>query len=116
MGRTCPRSTIAVSRVTKTYVESLWQFYKKCDIYGILYSAMQQQYSRIIACIQDFLCKTNSMQSQHQVDNQNTAISIQNCCIIAASDLGDATSNYNGIQTYLGRPWKEYACSLSWMA
>lgn len=52
----------------------------------------------------------NAMTAQGRIDpNQNTGFSIQNCCIIASSDLGDATNNYNGIKSYLGRPWKEYS-------
>jgi len=52
----------------------------------------------------------NAITAQGRTDpNQNTGVSIQNCCTIAASDLGDATNNYNGIKTYLGRPWKEYS-------
>jgi pectinesterase len=38
--------------------------------------------------------------------NQNTEISIQNATIKAADDLAPKVGN---VQTYLGRPWKEYS-------
>ncbi|WJX13290.1 pectinesterase [Trifolium repens] len=51
-----------------------------------------------------------SFEAQGRTDpNQNTGFSIWNCYIVAASDLGGANYNYNGIKTYLGRPWKEYS-------
>ncbi|PKI64729.1 hypothetical protein CRG98_014861 [Punica granatum] len=38
--------------------------------------------------------------------NQNTGTSIQNCQIIASSDLEPVKAS---IKSYLGRPWKEYS-------
>jgi len=96
------------------YVHSLRQFYKRCDIYG----TVDFIFGNAATVFQDcnmyprlpMLNQFNAITAQGRTDpNQNTGISIQNCCIIGASELGDATSNYNGIQTYLGRPWKEYS-------
>ncbi|KAH1037694.1 hypothetical protein GYH30_056830 [Glycine max] len=45
----------------------------------------------------------NAITAQGRTDpNQNTGVSIQNCCTIAASDLGDATNNYNGWSEWSG--------------
>jgi pectinesterase len=49
----------------------------------------------------------NAITAQGRKDpNQNTGTSIHNCNIAAADDL--ASSNMT-VQTYLGRPWKEYS-------
>ncbi|XP_047151358.1 pectinesterase-like [Vigna umbellata] len=96
------------------YVHSLRQFYKRCDIYG----TVDFIFGNAATVFQDCSMyprlpmqnQFNAITAQGRTDpNQNTGISIQNCCIIGARELGDATSNYNGIQTYLGRPWKEYS-------
>lgn len=96
------------------YVHSLRQFYKSCDIYG----TVDFIFGNAAALLQDcnmyprlpMQNQFNAITAQGRTDpNQNTGVSIQNCCTIAASDLGDATNNYNGIKTYLGRPWKEYS-------
>ncbi|KAK7356112.1 hypothetical protein VNO80_15378 [Phaseolus coccineus] len=96
------------------YAHSQRQFYKSCDIYG----TVDFIFGNAATVFQDCSIyprlpmqnQFNAITAQGRTDpNQNTGISIQNCCIIAASELGDATSNYNGIQTYLGRPWKEYS-------
>ncbi|KAI3449455.1 hypothetical protein Pfo_006120 [Paulownia fortunei] len=93
------------------YVHSLRQFYVECDIYGTVdfifgNAAVVFQncnlYPRLPMANQ-FIAIT----AQGRTDpNQNTGISIQNCTIRAADDL--ANSNIT-IQTYLGRPWKEYS-------
>ncbi|KAK7392043.1 hypothetical protein VNO78_20469 [Psophocarpus tetragonolobus] len=96
------------------YVHSLRQFYKNCDIYG----TVDFIFGNAAAVFQDcnmyprlpMQNQFNAITAQGRMDpNQNTGISIQNCCMKAARDLGDATSNYNGIKTYLGRPWKKYS-------
>ncbi|XP_027364504.1 pectinesterase-like [Abrus precatorius] len=105
------------------YVFSLRQFYKNCDIYG----TVDFIFGNAAAVFQD--CNMyprlpmpnqfNSITAQGRTDpNQNTGVSIQNCCMIAASELSDANNNYNDISTYLGRPWKEYSrtvCMQSFM-
>ncbi|KAJ4727716.1 Pectinesterase [Melia azedarach] len=49
----------------------------------------------------------NTITAQGRTDpNQNTGTSIHNCGIRASDDL--ASSNET-VQTYLGRPWKEYS-------
>ncbi|KAL2325557.1 hypothetical protein Fmac_024615 [Flemingia macrophylla] len=99
------------------YVHSLRQFYKSCDIYG----TVDFIFGNAAVVLQDcnmyprlpMQNQFNAITAQGRTDpNQNTGISIHNCNIIAASELGDGTSNYNGIETYLGRPWKEYSRSV----
>ncbi|RZB45489.1 putative pectinesterase/pectinesterase inhibitor 41 [Glycine soja] len=83
------------------YEHSLRQFYKSCDIYG----TVDFIFGNAAAVLQDCNMYTrlpmqnqfNAITAQGRTDpNQNTSVSIQNCCTIAASDLGDATNNYNG--------------------
>nr|KYP74388.1 putative pectinesterase/pectinesterase inhibitor 41 [Cajanus cajan] len=99
------------------YVYSLRQFYKSCDIYG----TVDFIFGNAAALLQDcnlyprlpMQNQFNAITAQGRTDpNQNTGISIHNCNIIASSELGDASSNDNGIMTYLGRPWKEYSRSV----
>ncbi|KAK7269383.1 hypothetical protein RIF29_22109 [Crotalaria pallida] len=96
------------------YAHSLRQFYKNCNIYG----TVDFIFGNAAAVFQDcFMYPRLPMQNQFNVitaqgrtdPNQNTGISIHNCCIIASYELGDATNNYNNIKTYLGRPWQEYS-------
>ncbi|KAK7277970.1 hypothetical protein RJT34_22991 [Clitoria ternatea] len=96
------------------YVHSFKQFYKNCDIYG----TVDFIFGNSAAVFQDCNMYTrlptkkqfNSITAQGRKDpNQNTGISIQNCSIRAATELGNAANNYNGIKTYLGRPWKVYS-------
>ncbi|XP_052180340.1 probable pectinesterase/pectinesterase inhibitor 41 [Diospyros lotus] len=93
------------------YVHSLRQFFRECDIYGTVdfifgNAAVVFQncnmYPRLPMSNQ-----FNAITAQGRTDpNQNTGISIENCTIRAADDL--ASGNVT-IQTYLGRPWKEYS-------
>lgn len=49
----------------------------------------------------------NAITAQGRSDpNQNTGISIHNCTIRASDDLA---SSEGSIQTFLGRPWKQYS-------
>ncbi|KAK1418756.1 hypothetical protein QVD17_27902 [Tagetes erecta] len=92
------------------YVHSNRQFYRECDIYGTVdfifgNAAVVFQNCNIYA--RNPPNKTNTVTAQGRTDsNQNTGISIQNCRLMAASDLKGATGS---VKTYLGRPWKEYS-------
>lgn len=93
------------------YVHSLRQFYRECDIYGTVdfifgnAAAVFQNcnlYPRLPMANQ-----FNAITAQGRTDpNQNTGISIENCTIRAADDLANSSAN---IQTFLGRPWKQYS-------
>ncbi|GAB4855611.1 hypothetical protein Ancab_024232 [Ancistrocladus abbreviatus] len=93
------------------YTHSLRQFYRECDIYGTIDfifgdAAVVFQDCNIYSR-QPLNGQFNCITAQGRSDpNQNTGTSIHNCSIRAASDL--ASSNYT-VQTYLGRPWKEYS-------
>ncbi|KAF8380472.1 hypothetical protein HHK36_027958 [Tetracentron sinense] len=92
------------------YVHSERQFYKECDIYGTVdfifgNAAVVLQNCNIYA--RKPQNKTNTITAQGRSDpNQNTGISIHNCRVTAASDLKAVQSSVN---TYLGRPWREYS-------
>ncbi|GAB2281731.1 Probable pectinesterase/pectinesterase inhibitor 41 [Dionaea muscipula] len=93
------------------YAHSLRQFYRECDIYG----TVDFIFGNSAAVIQNcnlyprlpLSYQFNAITAQGRTDpNQNTGISIINCTITPADDL--ASSNIT-IQTYLGRPWKQYS-------
>ena len=93
------------------YTHSLRQFYRECDIYGTVdfifgNAAVVLQNCNIYPRL-PMAGQYNPITAQGRTDpNQNTGISIHNCTIKAAADL--ASSN-TSVQTYLGRPWKEYS-------
>ncbi|XP_027356828.1 probable pectinesterase/pectinesterase inhibitor 47 [Abrus precatorius] len=93
------------------YVHSLRQFYRECDIYGTVdfifgNAAVVFQNCNIYAR-KPLPNQKNAVTAQGRTDpNQNTGISIQNCRIDAAPDLGE---DLTSIQNYLGRPWKVYS-------
>ncbi|KAL8548734.1 hypothetical protein ACS0TY_007845 [Phlomoides rotata] len=93
------------------YVHSLRQFYLQCDIYGTVdfifdNAAVVFQTCNIYPRL-PMANQVNAITAQGRTDpNQNTGISILNCSIRAADDLAQSNST---IQTYLGRPWKEYS-------
>ncbi|KAK3041924.1 hypothetical protein RJ639_002232 [Escallonia herrerae] len=93
------------------YTHSMRQFYRECDIYGTVdfifgNAAVVFQNCNLYARL-PLQGQFNALTAQGRTDiNQNTGTSIQNCNIKAASDL--ASSNTT-VQTYLGRPWKEYS-------
>ncbi|KAJ1383460.1 Pectinesterase, catalytic [Sesbania bispinosa] len=96
------------------YAHSLRQFFKNCDIYGTVDFIFGNAAAVFQSCNMyprlPMQNQFNAITAQGRTDpNQNTGFSIQNCCLVAASELGDASSNYNNIKTYLGRPWKEYS-------
>ncbi|KAJ9180291.1 hypothetical protein P3X46_008558 [Hevea brasiliensis] len=93
------------------YAHSLRQFYRDCEIYGtidyIFGNAAAVFQNCKIASRLPLVGQFNTITAQGRTDpNQNTGTSIQNCSIKAAKDL--ASSNIT-VQTYLGRPWKEYS-------
>ncbi|XP_027074224.2 probable pectinesterase/pectinesterase inhibitor 41 [Coffea arabica] len=93
------------------YAHSLRQFYRECDIYGTVdfifgnAAAVFQNCNMYPRLPLNF--QFNVITAQGRTDpNQNTGISIQNCTVRAADDLASSNSS---VQTYLGRPWKQYS-------
>ncbi|MED6113008.1 hypothetical protein PIB30_067030 [Stylosanthes scabra] len=91
------------------YTHSLRQFYKNCNIYG----TVDFIFGNAATLFQDcnifprlpMKNQFNAITAQGRTDpNQNTGISIQNSWIV-----GDDNGNYSSVETYLGRPWKEYS-------
>ncbi|KAL9385035.1 hypothetical protein Peur_022045 [Populus x canadensis] len=93
------------------YTHSLRQFYRECDIYGTVdfifgNAAVVLQNCNLYPRL-PMSGQFNAITAQGRTDpNQNTGTSIHNCNIKAADDL--ASSNAT-VQTYLGRPWKQYS-------
>ncbi|KAK7388318.1 hypothetical protein VNO78_23132 [Psophocarpus tetragonolobus] len=93
------------------YVHSLRQFYRECDIYGTIdyifgNAAVVFQASNIVSRMPmpgQFTVIT--AQSRNSPD-EDTGISIQNCSILATTDL---YSNSGSVKSYLGRPWRVYS-------
>ncbi|KAH0981302.1 hypothetical protein GBA52_008479 [Prunus armeniaca] len=92
------------------YAHSNRQFYRECNIYGTVdfifgNSAVVLQNCNIMPK-RPMAGQQNTITAQGKIDpNQNTGISIQNCSI---SPYGDLSS----VQTYLGRPWKNYSTTV----
>ncbi|XP_028803335.1 putative pectinesterase/pectinesterase inhibitor 24 [Neltuma alba] len=92
------------------YAHSHRQFYRECNIFGTVdfifgNSAVVIQNSNIFPKV-PMLGQKNTITAQGKVDpNMNTGISIQNCRI---SPFG----NLSSVQTYLGRPWKNYSTTV----
>ncbi|KAI4301437.1 hypothetical protein L6164_034716 [Bauhinia variegata] len=93
------------------YTHSLRQFYRECDIYG----TVDYIFGNSAAVLQNcnlyprlpLTGQFNTITAQGRTDiNQNTGISIQNATIRAADDLAPQVGT---VQTYLGRPWKQYS-------
>lgn len=93
------------------YTHSLRQFYRDCYITGTVDfifgdAAVVFQNSKLVAR-KPMSNQNNMVTAQGRTDpNQNTGTSIQNCDVIASSDLQPVKGS---IKTYLGRPWKEYS-------
>ncbi|XP_009589755.2 pectinesterase-like [Nicotiana tomentosiformis] len=93
------------------YTHSLRQFYRDCYITGTVdfifgNAAVVFQNSKI-AARKPGSGQKNMVTAQGREDpNQNTGTSIQNCDIIASSDLAPVKGS---VKTYLGRPWKAYS-------
>ncbi|XP_027909496.1 putative pectinesterase/pectinesterase inhibitor 24 [Vigna unguiculata] len=92
------------------YAHSNRQFYRECNIYGTVdfifgNSAVVLQNCNIFPRV-PMQGQQNTITAQGKTDpNMNTGISIQNCSI---SPFGDLSS----VQTYLGRPWKNYSTTV----
>ncbi|XP_023548976.1 probable pectinesterase/pectinesterase inhibitor 7 isoform X1 [Cucurbita pepo subsp. pepo] len=94
------------------YTHSLRQFYRDCDIYGTVdfifgNAAVVLQNCNIYPRL-PMANQFNAITAQGRTDpNQNTGTSIHNCRITAADDL--ANNSGARVNTFLGRPWKEYS-------
>ncbi|KAJ8756272.1 hypothetical protein K2173_025084 [Erythroxylum novogranatense] len=92
------------------YAHSNRQFYRECDIYGTVdfifgNSAVVFQNCNIFPR-QPLNGQKNTITAQGRFDpNQNTGISVQNCTILPFGNL-------KSVQTYLGRPWKNYSTTI----
>ncbi|KAI3992809.1 hypothetical protein MKX01_042368 [Papaver californicum] len=93
------------------YVHKKRQFYKQCDIYGTIdfifgNAAVVLQECNLYARKPD-TNQTNTITAQgRKFPNDNTGISILNCKVTAAADLIPFKT---AVQTYLGRPWRQYS-------
>ncbi|KAG2406562.1 Pectinesterase inhibitor 20 Pectin methylesterase [Vigna angularis] len=93
------------------YTHSLRQFYRECDIYGTVDFIFGNAAVVLENCNMyprlPLIGQFNAITAQGRTDpNQNTGISIQNATIKAAQDLAPTVGT---VETYLGRPWKEYS-------
>ncbi|XP_059294889.1 probable pectinesterase/pectinesterase inhibitor 46 [Lycium ferocissimum] len=92
------------------YPHSNRQFYRECNIYGTVdfifgNSAVVLQNCNILPR-KPMSGQQNTITAQGKVDpNQNTGISIQNCTV-------KPWGNLTGINTFLGRPWKNYSTTV----
>ncbi|CAH9117262.1 unnamed protein product [Cuscuta epithymum] len=95
------------------YVHSFRQFYRECDIYGTIdfifgNAAAAFQGCNIVSRMpmpgQFTVVTAQSRDSPFEA----TGISIQNCSILATSEL---LANSDGVKSFLGRPWKN--CSVT---
>ncbi|KAK1576955.1 hypothetical protein Q3G72_017830 [Acer saccharum] len=92
------------------YTHSNRQFYRECNIYGTVdfifgNSAVVLQNCNIVPK-RPMPGQQNTITAQGRMDpNQNTGISIQNCGIWPYKNL-------SGVETYLGRPWKNYSTTI----
>ncbi|KAL3502234.1 hypothetical protein ACH5RR_036683 [Cinchona calisaya] len=93
------------------YSHSNRQFYRECNIYGTVdfifgNSAVVFQNCNILPQ-KPMLNQQNTITAQGKFDpNQNTGISIQNCSILPLA------ADFTGVQTFLGRPWKNYSTTI----
>ncbi|CAK8563920.1 unnamed protein product [Lathyrus sativus] len=93
------------------YVHSFRQFYRECDIFGTIdyifgNAAVVFQACNIVSRMplaDQFTVIT--AQSRDSPD-EDTGISIQNCSILATTDLYNNSEN---VKSYLGRPWRVYS-------
>lgn len=92
------------------YSHSNRQFYRECNIYGTVdfifgNSAVVLQNCNIFPR-KPMTGQQDTITAQGKIDpNQNTGISIQNCTILPFGNL-------TGVNTFLGRPWKNYSTTV----
>ncbi|KAL7107264.1 hypothetical protein ACP275_06G043300 [Erythranthe tilingii] len=92
------------------YVHANRQFYRECDIYGTVdfifgNSAVVLQNCNILPK-KPMAGQQITITAQGKSDpNQNTGISIQNCNIRPGGNLA-------GVNSFLGRPWKDYSTTI----
>uniref|UniRef100_A0A1S4AA64 Pectinesterase n=2 Tax=Nicotiana TaxID=4085 RepID=A0A1S4AA64_TOBAC len=92
------------------YSHSNRQFYRDCNVYGTVdfifgNSAVVLQNCNIFPR-KPMTGQQNTITAQGKLDpNQNTGISIQNCTVMPWGNL-------TGINTFLGRPWKNYSTTV----
>ncbi|CAN6468236.1 unnamed protein product [Victoria cruziana] len=93
------------------YTHSMRQFYRECDVYGTVdfifgNAAVVFQKCKLCARLPSE-GQTNMFTAQGRTDpNQNTGTSIIRSNILATPEL--AAAGYK-VQSFLGRPWKEYS-------
>ncbi|KAJ4908804.1 putative pectinesterase/pectinesterase inhibitor 46 [Raphanus sativus] len=92
------------------YVHAQRQFYRECDIFGTVdfifgNAAVVFQNCNILPR-RPMQGQQNTITAQGKKDpNQNTGISIHNCTISPLDNLTD-------VQTFLGRPWKDFSTTV----
>ncbi|KAK9099636.1 hypothetical protein Syun_026681 [Stephania yunnanensis] len=96
------------------YALALRQFYRDCDIYGtidfIFGNAAAIFQNSNIALRKPKSGSYNVVLANGREDpGQNTGFTIQRCRITVAPDLSPSK---HSIESYLGRPWKEYSRSI----
>ncbi|KAK9131550.1 hypothetical protein Sjap_012037 [Stephania japonica] len=96
------------------YALALRQFYRDCDIYGtidfIFGNAAAIFQSSIIALRKPKSGSYNVILANGREDpGQNTGFTIQRCRITVTPDLSPSK---HSIESYLGRPWKQYSRSI----
>nr|VDD52977.1 unnamed protein product [Brassica oleracea] len=92
------------------YVHAQRQFYRECTIIGTVDFIFGNAASVLQSCKirprRPMQGQQNTITAQGRKDpNQNTGISIHHCSI---SPLGNLT----GVQTFLGRPWKDFSTTV----
>ncbi|KAK4373076.1 hypothetical protein RND71_008460 [Anisodus tanguticus] len=93
------------------YAHSFRQFYRECDIYGTIdyifgNAAVVLQGCNIVSRLPMPGQFTVITAQSRDSPEESTGISIQNCSILATEDL---YSNSSTIDSYLGRPWRNYS-------
>ncbi|OIT38428.1 PREDICTED: probable pectinesterase/pectinesterase inhibitor 12 [Nicotiana attenuata] len=93
------------------YAHSFRQFYRECDIYGTVdyifgNAAVVFQGCNIVSRMPMPGQFTVITAQSRDSPEEYTGISIQNCSILATEDLYSNSSNIN---SYLGRPWRNYS-------
>ncbi|XP_016515991.2 putative pectinesterase/pectinesterase inhibitor 12 [Nicotiana tabacum] len=93
------------------YAHSFRQFYRECDIYGTVdyifgNAAVVFQGCNIVSRMPMPGQFTVITAQSRDSPEEYTGISIQNCSILATEDL---YSNSSSINSYLGRPWRNYS-------